>query len=358
MNRTLATLCTLGIMTVLCFAHADDTIITTKVYGAELPGKYKHPASITELDNRDLYIAYYGGGGEYKDDSRVWGGRRKKGETTWSSPVCIADTPFLGEGNPVVWQAPDGLVWLFYVQRYGNTWSDSRVKAKISRDGANTWSDSVMIAFEPGMMARGRPIVLNDGDYLLPLYHETGHDRENVGADTVSLFLRHDPETRIWTPTKGIPSRTGNLQAEPVQISDDHLVAYIRRGGGYEPIDNGYLVRSESRDGGRTWSNGIDSQFPNPNAAVSFIKLENGHLLLVYNDNMNDRTPLTVAISTDNDKTYPHRRNIAEGRNSFAYPMAIQAKDGTIHVVYTTNGRRTIMLATFQESAILAREPK
>ena len=358
MSRTLATLCMLGIMVVMCFAHADDTIITTKVYGTELPGKYKHPASITELDNGARYIAYYGGGGEYKDDSRVWGGRRKKGKAKWSKPVCIADTPFLGEGNPVVWQAPDGLVWLFYVQRYGNTWSDSRVKAKISRDGARTWSDSVMLAFDRGTMARGRPIALNDGDYLLPLYTETGHDRENVGADTMSLFLRHDPETRIWTPTKGIPSRTGNLQAEPVQITDDHLVAYIRRGGGYDPIDNGYLVRSESRDGGLTWSDGADSKFPNPNAAVSFIKLENGHLLLVYNDNMNDRTPLTVAISTDNDKTYPYRRSIGEGANSFAYPMAIQAKDGAIHVVYTTDERQTIMLATFQESAILSHKPK
>ena len=352
MSRIFVTLCALGIITVVFGAHADDNITTTKVYGTELPGKYKHPASITQLDNGDLYIAYYGGAGEYQD-SRVYGGRREKGSTEWSKPVCIADTPFLGEGNPVIWQAPDGLVWLFYVQRYGDTWSDSRVKAKISKDGAHTWSDSVMIAFEPGMMARGRPIVLNDGDYLLPLYHETGHDRENVGADTVSLFLRHDPETRTWTPTKGISSRVGNLQAEPVQITDDYLVAYLRRGGGYEPVDDGYLVRSESQDGGRTWSDGVDSEFRNPNAAVSFIKLQNGHLLLVYNDNMNDRTPLTVAISTDNDKTYPHRRNIGEGKNSFAYPMAIQAKDGTIHVVYTTNNRSTVMLATFQESAIL-----
>ena len=67
----------------------------------------------------------------------------------------IADTPDRGEGNPVVWQAPDGVVWLFYVNRYDETWSSSRIKAKISRDGAVTWSDSFMLTFEPGAMVAG-----------------------------------------------------------------------------------------------------------------------------------------------------------------------------------------------------------
>ena len=75
--------------------------------------------------------------------------------------------------------------------------------------------------------------------------------------------------------------------------------------------------------------------------------------MLVYNDSMEDRTPLTVAISTDNDKTYPHRRNIGEGKNSFAYPMAKQTQDGKIHVIYTTNGRTQIMHCVFDEEAIL-----
>ena len=352
MNELLAVLCVLGLVTTVS-GWADEDITITKVFGTELPGQYKHPASITELDNGDLYLAYYGGGGEYEDDSCVWGARLRHGETAWTKPEVIADTPFRGEGNPVVWQAPDGLVWLFYVQRYGDTWSDSRIKAKISKDCAHTWSDSMMITFEQGMMARGRPIVLNDGDYLLPVYHETGHDRENVAADTMSLFLRHDPKTRMWTETNRIRSRTGNLQPEPVQITDDYLVAYLRRGGGYGPCKDGYIVRSESHDGGRTWSEGKDSPFPNPNSAISFIKLQNGHLMLVYNDSMTQRSPLTVAISTDNDKTYPYRRNIAEGRNTFAYPMAIQTGDGKIHVIYTTDDRQTIMHAVFEEAAIL-----
>ena len=49
---------------VLGVAMAAD-INVTKVIGTEFPGRYKHPASITELDNGDLYLAYYGGSGEY-----------------------------------------------------------------------------------------------------------------------------------------------------------------------------------------------------------------------------------------------------------------------------------------------------
>ncbi|MBN2329779.1 MAG: exo-alpha-sialidase [Candidatus Omnitrophica bacterium] len=336
----------------VCFVD-DEDIQIERVFGPEHPGIYKHPASITELDNGDLYIAYYGGSGEYAVDTAVYGSRLKAGETTWSFPRVIADTPDRSEGNPVVWQAPDGLVWLFYVNRYGDTWSTSRVKAKISKDGAQTWSDSFLLTFEEGTMVRGQPIVLNNADYLLPLYLEKGADTERTDPATSSFFLRYNPQDKTWKPTNLIHSPMGNLQAQAAQITGDYLVCYIRRGGDYEPTNDGYLLRAESRDGGYTWSDAVQTSFPNPNAAVDFIKLQNGHLLLVYNDSMNERTPLTAAVSTDHDKTYPYRRNIAEGDNTFAYPYAIQTRDGKIHVVYTTENRTVIMHAAFDEKAVL-----
>src|SRR5205823_8486014 len=147
----------------------------------------------------------------------------------------------------------------------------------------------------------------------------------------------------------------GNLQPAVAALTDDYLVCYCRRGAGYEPRNDAYLVRSESRDGGRTWAAGTESSFPNPNAAVDFLKLANGHLLLVFNDSMSRRTPLTAAISTDGDKTYPHRRNLAEGRGDFGYPFAIQTRDGKIHVIYTSERRTVINHAVFEESALFAR---
>jgi predicted neuraminidase len=174
-----------------------------------------------------------------------------------------------------------------------------------------------------------------------------------VGKDSTSLFMRYSPKTNRWTETNRIRSRLGNIQPAVVQVTDDYLVCYCRRGGDYEPRTDGYLVRAESHDGGRTWSEGKDSQFPNPNAAADFIKLRNGHLMLVYNDSMNDRTPLTAAISTDNDKTYPYKRNIATGPFDYAYPFAIQTQDGKVHIIFTSHGRTVINHAVFDEEAIL-----
>ncbi len=161
-------------------------------------------------------------------------------------------------------------------------------------------------------------------------------------------------KTGDWIETNRVKSRIGNLQPSVVQITDDYLIAYSRRGGGYDGQEDGWLVRSESRDGGYTWSEGQDSQFPNPNSAADFIKLQNGHLLLVYNDSKLDRMPLTVSISTDNDKTYPYKRNIVEKKgDTAAYPFAIQTKDGKIHVLYTSAGRSVINHAVFDETAIM-----
>jgi hypothetical protein len=64
--------------------------------------------------------------------------------------------------------------------------------------------------------------------------------------------------------------------------------------------------------------------------------------------------PLTCAISTNNDKSYPHRRDIVnQPGDTAAYPVAIQAQDGKIHVIYTSQERSVVNLATFDESAIL-----
>nr|MBC8470798.1 hypothetical protein [Planctomycetota bacterium] len=115
-------------------------IDTYRVFGPEHPGQYKHPASITQLANGDLYISYYGGSAEYGDDTAVYGSRLKVGETKWTEPKGIANTPDRGEGNSVVWQAPDytpdrgggnSVVWQapdgrgggFYGKRYGASWA-------------------------------------------------------------------------------------------------------------------------------------------------------------------------------------------------------------------------------------------
>jgi len=324
-----------------------------RLFGPEIKtGPYKHPARIEELRNGDLYVVYYGGEGEYAIDTGVFGSRLKKGSRKWTAPTRIAHDPFRSLGNGIIWQSPDGLVWLFYVVRYGETWSTSRVQAKVSSDNAETWSDAFPLVSEEGMMVCNKPIVLNNGDYLLPLYFEGGHNPEFTGADSSGLFLHYDAKKQEWKQTGRIRSATGNIQPVAVEVHESLLVAYCRRGGGYDPTTNGWLVRAESRDGGWTWSEGVNSQFKNPNAAVDFIKLRSGNLLLVFNDSMNDRTPLTVALSPDGDQTWPSRRNVAEGPYDYGYPMALQTRDGKIHLIFTSHERTVVNHAVFDEEWI------
>ena len=104
-------------------------------------------------------------------------------------------------------------------------------------------------------MVRGHPLALENGDYLLPVYHETGHDRDVVGKETTSVFLLYNRDTHLWQETDRCYSRMGNLQPSVAEVSPGHLIAYSRRGGGYEPIDDGWLVRMESHDSGQSWTN-------------------------------------------------------------------------------------------------------
>ena len=201
-------------------------------------------------------------------------------------------------------------------------------------------------------MVRNKPIVLASGEYLFPLYKETGNDTEFIPPDTRSVFLKYLPKTREWQEAGSIRSAKGNLQPGVVEIAPGKLVAYCRRGGGYGPTKDGWLVRSESSDGGQTWTEGVNSSFRNPHSAIELLKLRNGHLLMVYNDSMSARSPLTAAVSEDNDGSWTRRRNLAEGKASFAYPSAIEGQDGRIHLVYTTDERKTLEYMTFSPADI------
>ena len=76
-----------------------------------------------------------------------------------------------------------------------------------------------------------------------------------------------------------------------------------------EPGIHAEMLRARRRNGSvqsasfdvrtNTWSKPQITNLPNPNSAIDAVRLDDGRILLVYNDNANYRNPLSIAISDD-----------------------------------------------------------
>ena len=63
---------------------------------------------------------------------------------------------------------------------------------------------------------------------------------------------------------------------------------------------------------------------------------------------------MTVALSTDGAKTFPHKRNLlADPKGDYGYPTAIQTRGGKIHILFTSDERTVVRKAVFTESSIV-----
>jgi predicted neuraminidase len=104
----------------------------------------------------------------------------------------------------------------------------------------------------------------------------------------------------------------------------------------------GRICRSDSTDGGRTWKPAKALSLPNNSSGIDVTKLYDGTLALVYNrvsQNGASRSPLTIALSKDNGKTWPHRLDIETGKGEFSYPSIIPTGIG-MAIVYTYKRQR------------------
>jgi len=369
----------LGALAAGLFWPRHEIAIHTAV-GPDIPGTYKHAASACELAGGEILLAYYSGSGEYGRDTAIYATKLNRQTGLWSRPRIVADEPRRAEGNPVLWRAPDGRIWLFYPVRHGDTWATARLAVKLSADEGTSWTAAAAPTDEPGFMTRARPITLADGSCLLPADLNPSTDPEFVSAESGSLFFRSDDGLQSWEATEIIHSRLGNHQpavarvsgvrgsgvrgqesgvrgsgetdSRPLTPDSWHLVAYCRRGGDYFGREDGRLVRTESFDGGRTWSPGEETDFPNPNSPVDFVRLQSGHLLLAYNDSASRRSPLSVALSTDGTRTWHPPVDIIRGELSYSYPCILQTSDGIIYLFFTAGARSHIKYAVFTEREI------
>lgn len=377
---------------------ASLIILATNLYGQQdlesglifpFQQQHVHSSGIVELPNGDFLVCWFQGSGERTaNDVVINGARLKNGETKWSEPFLMADTPGQPDCNPILFLNNSNKLFLVWIVVEANRWEASILKVRTTMDyneGSPNWEWQDIILMKPGVefeervkeqfdkygrqdlawaeyappyeellieaakdpkkretgwMPRTHPTILESGKILLPLYS----DGFNFGLIAIS---EDDGET--WKSSLPIVGR-GLNQPSLVVRKDGSIDAYMRDDGD-EPAR---IMISHSDDEGYSWTYAKKSDIPNPGASIEVIKLKSGNWILVYNDVDDGRYSMAAAISDDEGKSWKWKRNLEnqEGGN-FSYPSVIQAKDGKIHVTYTyrlPGEMKSIKHVAFEES--------
>ena len=293
-----------------------------------------HCSVILELANGELLVGYYAGEGEARPDA-AWVLARRRVDADGFDPLTIvADTQGKPEGNGVLFQTQDGTVLVIYGTMHGKLdgrpgpgvrWVTCDLRLKRSSDDGHTWSEVEMIEPALGHVPRCKPIRLDNGEIILGTEYKDGYSRFWISSD----------DGLTWQMTGPL---LGEMNQHPslIQRNDGVLVAFLRPSG-----KNPNVLKSVSHDRGRTWTPAEVTPFACPFAALDTVRLTDGRVVMVWNNNPEARNPLTLAMSEDEGETWSYTRNLVTGEGRFHYPAIIQTRDGLLHLTFTNN-RKTI----------------
>jgi len=277
-----------------------------------------HSSNIIELPGGGLMAAWWNGSEEAGRDVVIRSSRLPAGGDRWEPPVVLADTPDTTDANPVLFVSPRGELWLFY--RVGYPWV--RIMWMKSRDRGLTWSKPAVFLDEPGWTIRNRILLLSSGRILIPAM-----------TTRAAAFIYSSDGGVTWNRSPEVRSDPRNNEPAVFQRSDGSLLAFMRP---YDPRPTDrFLWWSESRDEGETWSVAGRTRIRNPSAAIEVLKLRNGHVVLAFNDSQDKRSPLCLALSVDDGRSWSYKRVLEDAPGRFSYPSLVQSRDGNIHLSYT-----------------------
>lgn len=305
-----------------------DIEFSSELIFQKIPGfPVHHCSSITEAPNGDLLVIWYSGSYESSDDQVIFLSRQTKGSREWSKPELILRSPGKPPGNAILFTDKAGKVWMVWGRMDGTQpmmrgtgWAQCRLFYRTSADSGATWSEDKPFFHDTlGWLPRNLPIFGADGSLIVPISDElNGH-----GVD-LSFFVSTKDNGATWTQS-GI--MRGGEQPTIIERADGTLVAYLR----IRPN----IVGAESHDGGKTWTKPAPTQWKNPDSGISMRRLTNGHVLLVFNNQDNSRTPLHIVRSTDEGRTWGKPMILETNEGEYSYPSILQTSDGKIHIIYT-----------------------
>jgi predicted neuraminidase len=345
-----------------------------------------HAAFLHRLVDGALVCAWFGGTLEGKSDISIFASVLTPGASTWGPPQQLSHDPAHSEQNPMLFAAPDGRLLLFHTSQPSGNQDECRIRmVEVLRDAA----DPLVLAAEGGgyldlprgCFVRAGMVVRDDGAWLLPIFRcvQRPNQKWNGSHDTATVAVSTDGGL-TWR-LDDIEQSTGCVHLGPVRLDSGRYAAFFRR----RQAD--FIYRTESRDGGRTWSVPAPTDVPNNNSSIAATRLNDGRIAIICNpvnaalsserraslydelgeaDDRPDadptggcipvwgvpRAPVMLCLSTDDGLTFPERRLIEDGpgtclsndsidgRNKeMSYPWLLEEPDGTLHLAYTYHRR-------------------
>ena len=367
--------------------HPDDT--SRLIADIPSPCVQNHAANLMPLPNGDLACVWFGGSQEGKSDISIYFSCLPAGESCWTPAVKLSDDDTRSEQNPILFPAPDGRLWLLYTAQKSGNQDTSIVRYRISGDNGQTWQPVGVLFDKPGTFVRQPVVVLDNGDWLVPVFYCRIQAGEKwVGDNDISAVRISSDQGRSWREVE-VPGSVGCVHMNIEKMSDGSLLALFRSRWA------DYIYSSRSSDDGNHWSEPQPIDLPNNNSSIQFTRLANGHLALVFNDSsaaqaterrvslydeIEDeetespetpaapaedvekaalanarkafwgapRAPMTLAISEDGGRSWPFKRNLEVGdgycmtnnsemqlNREYSYPSIKQTEDGVLHIAYT-----------------------
>lgn len=305
---------------------------------SDAPFEGAHASTIVELRDGGLLSAWFAGREEGDPSVEIWTARKPE-DSSWSTPRALTDFPEMPCWNPVLFRDA-GKLWLFF--KVGPSPREWVGAYRTSTDGGRTWSPvEYMPAGQLGPI-RNKPIVLSNGDILAGTSVEAGYEG-GTPADAPyrswATWIERSPDGgKTWQkhgPITVPGENYGVIQPTLWETDEGHVKMLMRSTGRI-----GWICSSVSTDGGKTWSPARPTDLPNPNSGIDAVKLSDGRVVLVYNHSQDSRSPIHLAVSSDDGESWGDPLILEQGEGEFSYPAIIQTGDGTIHITYTWKRQR------------------
>lgn len=306
-----------------------------------------HSAVQVVLLNGNIRAFWYGGEREGAKDVSIYTAELDLLTNEWRNERVLVERLAMSQqlgiylrkvGNPVTMRDSEGRIWLFFVSVSVGGWAGSSINFIVSEDDGQSWSEPTRLVTSPilnlSTLVKGEPFLYQDGSIGLPVYHEM------LGKFGELLHLSN--RGQVLDKQRLTSGRSG---LQPIVLPSDGQNAKVYLRNATNTADS-TLFETETTDAGKNWAKARLSELPNPNAAVTGLRLESGEILMVSNNQHDKRNNLSLMYSNNNGRTWQLLHELEQEKNTdeveyqFSYPALRQTADGQFHVLYTWNKKR------------------